>query len=292
MNVIERFRTVILHQIPLTRVRLFFARILYSILHRIIRKDVHLIRRKGVLYEVDLSEGIDLSLFLFGNFQNYITDSKLVSIPADAQIFDIGANIGSMALRFAQLTPQGHVYAFEPTPYAFDKLVRNISLNPQLAQRITPVQLFVSDQNRKDPQIKAYASWKVDGCAADKHPVHGGIIKPAESVAAITLDDFCFKNEIQKIDLIKIDTDGHEFQALAGARNAIEKYLPDIIFEVGGYVMQEHFIDFDQYMKYFGSLGYILWNLKTRKEITPGNYTTQIPSRSTTDIIAKPGTTV
>ena len=292
MNVIERFRTVILHQIPLTRVRLFFARILYSILHRILRKDVHLIRRRGVFYEVDLSEGIDLSLFLFGNFQNYITDSKLISLPADALIVDIGANIGSMTLRFAQLAPHGRVYAFEPTAYAFDKLMRNISLNPELAQRIIPVQVFVSDQTRTDPQIKAYASWKIDGSAEEKHPLHGGVIKPAESVAAVTIDDFCLQNEIQRLDLIKIDTDGHELRVLIGARNAIEKCLPDIIFEVGGYVMQEHCIDFNQYIKYFDSLGYILWNLKTQKKITPANYMTQIPSRSTTDIIAKPGTTL
>jgi FkbM family methyltransferase len=288
MNLIGRLSKATLHRVPLTRLKLFIARILYGILHRILREDVHRIQRKDVSYEVDLSEGIDLSLYLFGNFQNYITSNKFFSVPKTAVILDIGANVGSMALRFAQLASQGHVYAFEPTRYAFAKLMRNLSLNPELARRITPVQVFVSDQASPNPRINAYSSWKVDGSAEKKHPLHGGAVKSAESVSATTVDEFCLKNRIQNVDLIKIDTDGHEFHVLRGARETLGQHRPHVIFEIGLYLLRERGITFDQYYDFLSSFGYRLYTSKTCREITRENFETRIPWRYAIDIVAIP----
>lgn len=272
----------------MTRVKIGIARILYHFFRAFLRKDRHRVRRGGVFYEVDLSEGIDLSLFLFGNFQNYVTQSKYFSINDDAIIFDIGANIGSMTFRYAQMAPNGHVFAFEPTDYAFKKLKKNLSLNSNLAQRITPIQLFLSDRTYSDHQIEAYASWKVDGSAENPHPLHGGSIQTAGAVPAVTLDDFCKENSIQSIDLIKIDTDGHELQVLRGAKKSIKAFTPYVIFEIGLYVMQEQEIEFEQFYSYFTNYGYYMLNAKNGKTITLQNFSAQIPLRSTTDIIAKP----
>lgn len=272
----------------MTRVRLALARLLYLLFHMILRQDKQVIRRKGVFYEVDLTEGIDLSLYVFGNFQDYVIRNKYFSIPADAVILDVGANVGSMAFRFAGVASKGHVYAFEPTDYAHAKLLKNISLNPQLAARITPVQCFLADQNSRKHQMKAYASWKVDGSAPNMHPLHGGAIKPADSVPAVTLDHFCLESAIQRVDLIKIDTDGHEYKVLRGACKTIKKYLPYVVFEIGGYVLNEQQIEFEQFYDYFGNLGYSLRNAKNGKKITLQNFSNQIPLRSTTDIIAIP----
>lgn len=285
---IHRLYITFLYRIPLTRVKMFIAKILYRILKIILSTDNHLIQRKGIFYEIDLSEGIDLSLFLFGSFQKNIIKNKYFSLPSNAVVFDIGANVGSMALSFAQIATNGLIYAFEPTDYAFNKLLRNISLNSELAKRIMPFQLFLSDKTQKNHQIEAYSSWKIDGTASNTHSVHGGIIKPAELIPAITVDEFCTKNEIARLDLIKIDTDGHELQVLAGARKTIEKYKPYVIFEVGLYIIEEYDITFEQYFNYFSSFGYALFNNKNEKKVTLENFHTQIPIRYTTDIIAVP----
>jgi len=278
----------LLHRLPMTRVRIFIARIFYKIAKMFLRSDNHLIQRRGVKYQVDLSEGIDLSVFLFGNFQNHVINSKYFGLTADSVIFDVGANIGTMAFRFAQLVPQGHVYAFEPTTYALSKFLRNLALNPELARRIIPVQVFLSSRVTNDHQLVAYSSWKVDGKVADAHPLHGGTIKPADSVPATTIDAFCREKEIQRVDLIKIDTDGHEFEVLQGARETLSKYLPFIIFEIGLYVLEERGITFAQYFIYLSTFGYTLINSKNGKVVTLNNYTQQIPFRSTTDIFAIP----
>lgn len=272
----------------MTRIRIAVARALYFLLRVLPGKNKRIIQRSGVFYEVDLSEGIDLSLFLFGNFQSYVIQNKYFALEKDAIVFDVGANVGSMALRFAQVASEGQVYAFEPTDYAFKKLHRNLSLNPKLAERISPVQQFLSDRSKSEPQIQAYASWKVDGSAKNSHPLHGGTIKPAESVAAITLDDFCVRNQIQRLDLIKIDTDGHEYRVLSGAHETVKKYRPYIIFEIGGYVLEEQHLGFEHFNKYFRALNYTLRNAKNGKKITLQNFSNHIPLRATTDVIAIP----
>jgi FkbM family methyltransferase len=284
----DQLKTSILNKIPMTRVKLFIARILYLFVHMLLRNNVHRIRRKGIVYQVDLSEGVDLSLFLFGSFQDHVTSQKYVQLEDDAFIFDVGANIGGMALKFAQQVPRGHVYAFEPTDFAFSKLLNNLSLNPHLAKTITPVQLFLSDQTTPRHQIQAYASWKVDGSASNAHRLHGGTLKSARSVAAVTLDDYCANNGIDRVDLIKIDTDGHELSVLKGAWRTVAKNRPYIIFEIGLYVLQEQHIAFEQIYAYFAEYGYHLLDTRGGRRINLQNFSYRIPERSTTDIVAVP----
>ncbi len=274
------------NRIPMTRVRIRIARMIYWILHLVLREDQRIIRRNNVRYAVDLSEGIDLSIYLFGNFQDHVTRQKYFSIPEDAVIFDVGANIGCMTLKFAQLAPRGHIYAFEPTYFAHRKLQRNMSLNPELEKRITAVQLFLSDQSCSDHRLKAYASWKVDGHRTETHLLHGGAVKSADLIPAVSLDDFCTNRQIEGVDLIKIDTDGHELQVLKGARKTIENYRPTVVFELGSYTLKEQNESFQQYLDYFSSLHYTLINSKNGKKITGDNVYQQIPLLATTDVIA------
>lgn len=284
----DKSQIPILNRLPVTRIKLCIARVLYHVLHFILRTDHHLIRRGGIFYDIDLSEGIDLSLYLFGNFQGYITNNNYFSLPPDAVVFDIEANVGSLTLRFAQLVRRGRVYAFEPTGYAFTKLLRNLSLNPELAERVIPVQLFVSDHSGSNHQMNAYSSWKVDRTASDAHPIHGGTVQSAKSVPTITIDSFCMERNIRRVDLIKVDTDGYEIQILKGASKTLKKYHPYIIFEIGLYIMEEHNVTFEHYFEYLSLFGYTLINSKKGRTITLENFFRQIPLRSTTDIIAIP----
>jgi len=283
-----KVRVPLRHRLPLTRIKLCAARIIYRTLKLVLRDDHRRIRRGGINYEIDLSEGIDLSLFVFGSFQDHITNMKYYSLPCDAVIFDVGANIGGMALRFARRTAHGQIYAFEPTAYAYQKLLRNLSLNPELASRITPIQAFLSDHVEGSRSVQAYSSWKVDGSATDAHPVHGGVIHDAESVDVLTVDEFCRARGIDRVDLIKIDTDGHELSVLLGARETLTRNLPCIIFEAGLYLIEENGGTFDQYIDYLTPFGYKLINSSNLHPVSRETYRAEIPLRATTDIVALP----
>src|SRR4030095_4914874 len=83
--------------------------------------------RDGLRWQLDLCEGIDLALYL-GIFE---TDSVSVVrrlLEPGAVVLDIGANIGAHTLPMARrVGPNGKVYAFEPTQFAFQKLQNNIN---------------------------------------------------------------------------------------------------------------------------------------------------------------------
>lgn len=267
--------------------KIFGAWILYRLVRLVIRGDRHVIVRNGITFEVDLSEGLDLSVFLFGRFQRHVANNRRVRLEDAAVILDVGANVGMMTLQFARTVPAGRVYAFEPTHYAFAKLTRNLELNPELAARVTPVQTFVSSKSRADPHLTAYASWKVDGTrTGGEHQIHRGSPRSAEGVGAIALDDFCDRRQIARVDFIKIDTDGHELEVLQGARGILRRFRPIVIFELGLYILRERNIRFDEYLDFFAGLGYSLLEGRSLKTIDGDNYLRRIPSRGTVDILA------
>ena len=114
--------------LPITRIKIFGAGILYKATTLFAGKEKRIIEREGVKYEVDLAEGIELSMFLFGKFQSHITKNPFLRLPADGVVIDIGANVGLMSLQFAKMVPAGRVYSFEPTHYALERLKRNLEL--------------------------------------------------------------------------------------------------------------------------------------------------------------------
>jgi FkbM family methyltransferase len=275
--------------LPITRLKILAAQVLYFFTTLFVGKKKRVIERGGIKFEVDLSEGIELSMYLFGKFQSHITGNAFLNVPQDGVAIDIGANVGLMTLQFAKMLPKGKVYAFEPTHYALERLHKNISLNPDLGGRITVVNSFVSERSEESPHITAYSSWKVDGQrGTEDHPVHLGTPKNTEGVPAISLDDFAGRQGLSRIDLIKIDTDGHEYEVLKGGVETIAKFRPKIIFEIGLYVLDEKSIDFGFYRDYFSRLNYRLVDTKTGAVVTGENYRKYIPRKGSTDLIALP----
>jgi len=281
------------NKLPLTRIKIFIAHWLYKIIHPFLRDKSSMVikKRHEINYELDLREGLDLSMFLFGKFQDHTINSNLIKIPEDAYILDIGGNFGFMALQYARKAVKGRVISFEPTHYALARFNRNLELNTEIAKRITVINKFVSNKTSPNAGLTAFSSWRVDSINnknGNRHPVHLGIEKSTDGVGSITLDDFCEENKIKKIDFIKIDTDGHEFEVLQGAHQSISKYRPLIIFEVGKYVMTEKQIDFLFYIEYFDKLNYKLYNVKTGRQLNRSNWNSLIPELGTIDVAAIP----
>ncbi len=279
----------IISKLPITRIKLFIARILFHLVKPIYGTQKRIIERSGIKFEVDITEGLDLSLFLFGNFQKHVSENKYIDFPDDAVIFDVGANVGIMSLHFAKKVQNGKVYAFEPTHFAWKKLKRNLSLNQHFSKVIQLIQTFVSSEEKKQSEIKAFSSWKINKeVGSEQHPVHGGKAMSTEGVPTTTIDEFVKEQQIDRLDFIKIDTDGHEFDVLLGARKAIERFKPQIIFELGQYVMEERGIGFVDYESFFSELNYTLSNAANNRKITNANYKNLIPGKGTIDVLALP----
>ena len=162
-----------------TRTKLRIAHALYWTLSRIRRitgrSDSARVTRRGVQWQLDLREGIDLAIYLFGYFEYETVRAYRRLLKPGGTVLDIGANIGAHTMHLARcVSPSGKVIAFEPTAYAYNKLLRNIALNHALAGLIKAEQIMLvaSDTTQVKPQL--YSSWHIDETSADTHPKHGG----------------------------------------------------------------------------------------------------------------------
>ena len=106
-----------------TKHKILFAKIIFKIISIVKKKKIIKVKKNGINWELDLSEGIDLSIFIFGKFEyeiiKTISKHKLSKKPI---FFDLGANIGVQTLQLTQYFKDSIVHSFEPTNFGFNKL--------------------------------------------------------------------------------------------------------------------------------------------------------------------------
>ncbi len=137
-------------------------------------------------------------------------------------VLDIGANIGSHTLAFANMVGEtGYVYAFEPQPVIFQTLCANVALNSLQNVATHGVALSDSAGDVLIPQID-YSRQSNFGSMEVERFEHGSKI-PKQ-----TLDD---PLEFTKIKLMKIDVEGMEAKVIRGARNTIKQHQPAVYVE-------------------------------------------------------------
>ncbi|HKY70327.1 MAG TPA: FkbM family methyltransferase [Nitrospira sp.] len=193
--------------------------------------------REGLRWELDLCEGIDLAIYL-GLFEKDSLSVARRLLKPGAVVLDIGANVGAHTLPLARAVgPNGKVYAFEPTAFAFRKLQRNIELNADVKSPIILEQMMLGDSTTQLPD-RMYSSWPLTHGSV-LHERHGGrlICLPAARVSSV--DDYVREAGIRQIDLMKIDVDGYESAVLCGAHSTLASLRPPIILEFAPYVLDE-----------------------------------------------------
>src|SRR5262249_31927126 len=157
------------HKIALVRLAyrtINFARGLFGL------RDQVQATRKGLRYDLDLSQAIDLTIFVMGSFEPSTVAAFRRYVKPGATVLDIGANIGAHTLQLARLVgPQGRVLSFEPTDFAFAKLRRNLQLNPEIAGRVTALQCFLTAGDADALPGSIYSSWSLPR-SAEAHEKH------------------------------------------------------------------------------------------------------------------------
>jgi FkbM family methyltransferase len=142
-------------------------------------------------------------------------------------VLDIGASNGVFSM-IAAINPGMRVYAFEPTPSTYEILKRNIFLN-NLNDRVKTFQFALADK-KGTAVLKYPKSGENDGLACIGNPLRFKEWVEFE-VPVSTVDDFVREQGIEKVDLIKVDTEGCELLVLKGAEELIKKCHPNILCE-------------------------------------------------------------
>jgi len=164
------------------------------------------------------------SLARYGEYSEVELALLLSLLKPGGCVVEAGANIGAMTVPIARhVGPNGRVYAFEPQAVLFDLLEHNIRLNG--LENVEVHGLAVSD--------RAETLWhrRQDYCAPGNF---GGVefFRTAEgetaAAAAVRLDAAI---DPPRLHLLKLDVEGMEREALAGARGLIDAHRPLIYME-------------------------------------------------------------
>jgi FkbM family methyltransferase len=126
-------------------------------------------------------------------------------------ILDVGAHEGEFALRVKAVRPQARLYAFEPPPQAYAVLTSR-------THGAGIVTLYDHTDRPGSYQATLYST-----VIRDLHPGHAAGV----DVPCMVLDDFVEEYGLSQIHLLKIDTEGHEFQVLLGLSRTLARHAMD-----------------------------------------------------------------
>jgi len=154
--------------------------------------------------------------------------TKLPNFPAknDLTIIDLGANEGFYTLKAKEKAPKSKIIAVEPNPNAFKLLKKNVGTN-KLKDVIVVNEAVTSKSGKITFEIVKGATTigalKIYKKYRDRKRLRKVIVN------SITLEKLCKKYKINKIDLLKIDVEGSEFDILKSSKNILPKMKKVVI---------------------------------------------------------------
>lgn len=144
-------------------------------------------------------------------------------------VLDFGAHIGLFAAMASQAVgPTGKVYAFEPSPSTNQLLKKTVQINnaagiistfqKAVGGSIGKTTFFVSEGQADN--ANSLVNYKED------RPFHG------IEIDVTTIDAFVQEQQLTKIDFIKIDVEGAEYDAMKGAVETFKRFKPKAILAI------------------------------------------------------------
>lgn len=178
---------------------------------------------------------------------------------------DVGANIGYFSMLAAQ-QKAGKVLAIEPIPKTYNMLNMNIKHN-LFDNIIEPFNIALGSEERMAKFVTSLGPKNHVEYEVDKMQVN----LPTIDVKVIKLDSLLKKRkEINRIDFIKVDIEGYEYNFLLGARKTIEAFKPMIMMEIEEHRLAKYNVTAEKIYNFMNDLGYKYLSA-SEDSITKGN---------------------
>ena len=162
-------------------------------------------------------EKIALTLAIAGHSGGSHGDRRATS---PVCVFDVGANIGQFSA-IAKAVLRGHPYTihcFEPGRHTFDQLGKNIGddnsfrlNNIALGAHVGSASLFY---DKAGSGIASMTKRNLEHFKID--------FSQSESISVDTVDNYCDRARVDRIDLLKMDVEGHELDVLRGLHASLK----------------------------------------------------------------------
>ncbi|GAA4462513.1 hypothetical protein GCM10023093_09260 [Nemorincola caseinilytica] len=176
---------------------------------------------------INTKDLIGWELFFFGAYEP-TTDHVLIQhVKTGDVVLEAGCHVGTETLLLAKLVgDEGHVYGFEPHPHSYSMLCDNIALNG--LANVTAHNAAVGEASG-DVRFNIFPQ-------GHHNPGRSGRSVITDETREIvvqqyTIDAFVAENGIKRVDLLKMDIQGSEPDALKGAAATIATHRPMIYTE-------------------------------------------------------------
>lgn len=140
-------------------------------------------------------------------------------------VFDCGANLGCMTAFYRRSFPTAQVYAFEPNTDTFDALRAAVEddglvrcVHAGIGAQSGTAQLHLAEHHWADSIVRRHD-------ADDAGGRRGGVM----SVPVVSIDGFCEREGIDRVEILKLDVEGVELEAVRGASGLLARGGVDLI---------------------------------------------------------------
>ena len=169
-------------------------------------------------------------------------------------IFDVGANEGDWTKTVLSMRPDVAIHCFEPSRRSFDKLTANhfpsnvVLNNTGIGSKKEEKEFYIygDSSTANSLFLRRHTALECDG---------------KEKVMIDTIDDYCRRGNIPKIDFLKIDVEGYELEAVKGAKKLFQEgNIAVAQIEYGGTYIDAG-ISLKDIFDFFGDLDYKLYKI-------------------------------
>jgi FkbM family methyltransferase len=215
-------------------------------------RGVRTARIFGYRMNLDLADWIQRNMYL-GCYEQPQTSQILSYLGPGMTFVDVGANVGYYSAMASSMVGAGRVIAYEPNPYAYERLSAWIHANQ--VKNITPV---CSALGGGEGTIAACFS-DTDNHTASLVPIPDPSSADETTMVTVrTLDSEAERLGIRHIDVMKIDVDGYESEVFKGCSQLLEAgRIGAILCEFSDHWLKQIGSSTDELEGFFTSQGFL-----------------------------------
>jgi FkbM family methyltransferase len=212
----------------------------------------------GCRMTCDLTEFVQRQIYFMGTFEPVESYLFTRLLRAGMTVIDAGANVGQYTLLAAPAVGSaGSVHSFEPVLSVYGALQKHVSANRLDNVQVNQMALWHEESTVRLGLPRESAdnagSWTIGTTQSQAAVV---------SAEAIRLDTYVATHGLSRVDVIKMDIQGAEPFALAGARDVLARSHPTLMMEVHRPSLVALGSSPEALWEFLSRLGYRAWRIR------------------------------
>jgi FkbM family methyltransferase len=207
----------------------------------------------------DLSDHIQRWIWFYGLYEPIEAFLFMRLLCPGMNVVDVGANAGQYTILASTcIGPAGQVHSFEPVPTTYTRLALAVAENHLTNVFLHRAALWSEETTLYLGLPPGFSENRDTGGFSVRA---GDDRKTQIEAPALTLDTYVARENLTHIDFIKMDIEGAEPQALAGALETLKRFRPLLLLEINPPILTESGSSVAELWNLIAPLGYRVWRI-------------------------------